>query len=89
MLAYKQPKNLLHQLTKAAFTSTPQQNIDRNEYSNNEIGLFKCGSEKMKVFYLIYQYFYQLKMVKLISGYPYKIVMWSNYILITKKMHGY
>ena len=49
MQAYKQPKNLLHQLTKAAFTSTPQQNKDEQEHENNKVGLFKCGGPKCKL----------------------------------------
>ena len=44
MQAYKQPKNLLRHLTKAAF-STNQQNEKREE----EKGLFKCGGPKCKL----------------------------------------
>ena len=47
MQAYKQPRNLLLQLTRAAFTSAPPQSQPNKE--GKERGLFKCGSSKCKL----------------------------------------
>ena len=53
MQAYKQPKNLLRHLTKAAFTSAPRQNEQDKE--ETEKGLFRCGSSKCKLCQLYIQ----------------------------------
>ena len=43
MQAYKQPKNLLRQLTKAAFSTVQQPQKDNRNEPDKETGLFKCG----------------------------------------------
>ena len=53
MQAYKQPKNLLRQLTQAAFTSAPPQST-RDEQDEDK-GLFKCRSPKCKLCQLYIQ----------------------------------
>ena len=44
--AYRQPKNLLRQITRASFTSTP---TPTQHSSNDENGLFKCNSQRCKL----------------------------------------
>ena len=55
MQAYKQPKNLLRQLTKAVF-STPQGPLDNNmNETHKEAALVKCKSSKCKLCQLYIQ----------------------------------
>ena len=49
MQAYRQPKNLLRHITKAAFTSTPTPNNTDHQTTNNDHGLFKCNNTKCKL----------------------------------------